>query len=69
MRDTYRNTKENNVHYKGKVWVTKGDRLGKNICLDWGKDGLRVIAFVPEVNDETVTNAIKSMGYRVEDWM
>ena len=65
----YINTKENNVHYKGRVWITPGDRKGKNICLDIGKDELKVIYFVPEVNDEVVEKAIEAMGYDPKDWM
>ena len=64
------NTKENNVHYKGKVWVTP-DRpnLGRNICLDTGREELMVISFVPEITEERVVSAIKAMGYNPKDWM
>ena len=69
MNKGYVNTKSNNVHYKGSVWITPGNRLGKNICLDFGGEALKVIAFVPEVDDTTVENAIIAMGYRPMDWM
>lgn len=55
----YINTKGNNEHYLGKVWITKGDRLGKNICVDMGVEELRVIAFVPTVTKEIVEKSIK----------
>ena len=69
MNKGYINTKENNIHYSGRVWITPGDRLGKNICLDTGREELKVIAFVPEVNDEEVEKAIRAMGYNPQDWM
>ena len=65
----YKNTKENNEHYKGRVYVTKGNRLGKNICVDMGRDELRVIAFVPEITEKAVKDAIIAMGWRLEDWL
>lgn len=65
----YINTKENNEHYKGRVWVTKGDRLGKNICLDTGKEELKVIAFVPEITEKVVESAIIAMGWHPIDWL
>lgn len=70
MKERYINTKENNVHYKGKVWVTP-DRpcAGRNICLDFGRPELKVIAFVPEITEERVVNAIEAMGYDPKDWM
>lgn len=63
----YINTKENNEHYKGRVWITKGDRLGKNICVDIGRKELKVIAFVPEITDEVVESAIRAYGWNVND--
>ena len=65
----YINTKQNNTHYKGKVYITPGDRLGKNICLDTGRPELKVIAFVPEVTDEIVKSSIEAMGYNSSDWL
>ena len=65
----YINTKENNVHYRGKIWVTPGDRKGKNICADTGREELMVIAFVPEVTEEQVRKSIVAIGWRPEDWM
>ena len=67
----YINTKENNEHYKGKVWITKGyrNKIGNNICLDTGKDKLMVIAFVPTITEEKIINAIKAMGYNPEEWL
>lgn len=65
----YVNTKENNEHYKGRVWITKGDRPGKNICLDTGGKELKVIAFAPEITDDVVENAITAMGWNPEEWM
>lgn len=65
----YINTKQNNIHYKGKVYITSGDRLGKNICLDTGRGELKVIAFVPEVTDEIVKSSIEAMGYNSSDWL
>lgn len=65
----YINTKENNIHYKGKIWITPGDRLGKNICLDTGRPELKVIAFVPEVTDDAVVSAIEAMGYNANDYL
>ena len=69
MSKGYINTKENNVHYSGRVWITLGDRLGKNICLDTGREELKVIAFVPVVTDTVVEKAIMAMGYDPQDWM
>ena len=63
------NTKENNEHYSGKVWVSPGAKRGKNICLDIGREELMVISFVPEITEERVVNAIKAMGYNPADWM
>ncbi len=65
----YVNTKQNNIHYKGKVYVTPGDRLGKNICLDTGREELKVIAYVPEVTEAIVVSAIKAMGYDPDDYL
>lgn len=65
----YINTKENNEHYKGRVWITAGDRPGKNICVDTGKEELKVIAFAPEVTEEVVKNAIIAMGWDPEEWI
>ena len=65
----YINTTQNNIHYKGKVYITPGDRLGKNICLDTGRPELKVIAFVPEVTDEIVKSSIEAMGYNSSDWL
>lgn len=66
----YINTKENNEHYKGRIWVTKGykTRMGNNICADTAH-GLMVIAFVPQITDEVVMDAITAMGWRLEDWL
>ena len=69
MKERYINTKENNEHYSGKVWVTPGVKRGKNICLDIGREELMVIAFVPEITEERVVNAIEAMGYDPKDWM
>ena len=69
MDKGYVNTKANNVHYKGKVWITPGERLGKNICLDIGREELKVIAFAPEIDDNAVSRAISAMGYKPEEWM
>ena len=70
MKDRgYINTKQNNVHYRGRVWVTPGDRKGKNICLDFGREELRFIAYVPEVTDEEVEKQIRAFGYDPKDWM
>ena len=65
------NTKQNNEHYKGKIWVTKGykTRCGNNICAELASGKLMVIAFVPEITEEKVANAVRAMGWRVEDWM
>lgn len=65
----YFNTKDNNEHFRGKVWVTKGDRLGKNICVDIGKEELKVIAFVPVITEKVVEDAIIAMGWKIEDWL
>lgn len=67
----YINTKKNNEHYKGKIWVTKGykNRKGCNICADMGKEELHVIAFVPEITDKAVENAVKSIGWIPEHWL
>ena len=65
------NTKENNEHYKGKIWVTKGyqTRKGCNICADVGKEELMVIAFVPEITEQVVESQIRSFGWRPEQWL
>lgn len=65
----YRNTKENNEHYRGKIWVTPDNRKGKNICADIGKEELKVIAFVPEITEETVKSAIIAMGWKIENYL
>ena len=66
----YINTKENNVHYSGKVWITpEGKHPGQNICLDYGKPELKVIAYVPKVTEKVVVDSIKAMGYDPKDWM
>lgn len=67
---TYRNTKENCEHYKGKVWLSKGG-TGKNICLDIGKEEFIVIAFVPaeDINEKLVRDIITARGFRVENYM
>lgn len=66
---TYKNTKENNVHYKGKVWITKNPSSGSNICVDLGKEELYVIGYVDNVTDENVKAYIKANGWRIEDFL
>ena len=69
--EQYRNTKESNEHYKGKIWVTKGykERKGCNICADTGREELMVISFVPEITEKAVESAVEAMGWRKEDWL
>ena len=66
----YINTKENNEHYRGKVWVTKSrSQFGKNVCVDMGRDELKVIAYVTVITETAIENAIEAMGWRKEDWL
>lgn len=67
--EEYRNTKENNKHYRGRIWVTKNPTFGSNICADIGRDTLMVIGFVPKITEEKVKNAIEAMGWAPEAWM
>ena len=65
----FKNTKANTEHYKGKVYITPGKRIGKNIYLDIGEEELLCIAFVPRVNDHIVREAIMGTGYNIEEWL
>ena len=67
----YINTKENCDHFKGRVWISKGNTPGKNICLDLGRPELHVIAFEPAdmITEDNVREIIKARGFRVEDYL
>lgn len=65
------NNRTRSKHYKGRVWVTTGGMDCANICVELASGEFRVIGFKPEIdiNDETITACIKSMGWKPSEWL
>lgn len=66
------NNKKRSEHWRGKVYITwDAARIAANICLDFGDDNFRVIAYVPasKVTEEDIRAQISSWGYDPDYWL
>ena len=66
---SYFNTKENCMHYSGKIWIS--GKIGErgNICADIGGTELMVLEYRPKITDENIVSAIKTIGWNPDEWL
>lgn len=68
--EAYKNTKGNCYRYAGRVWISRTG-VGRNVCLDTGRDEFMVIAFIPEneISYERIKSIVAARGFRPEHFM